>query len=68
MEMMNRAVEDAADFSDMLTKLEARASDGHLAAALRKQVDQLEAAHERPVKRPQESRVAYRKRIYGGAS
>ena len=63
MQMINRATEDASDFSDMLTKLEKRASDGHLAKALRKQVDQLEAAHARPVKRPGENRVAYRARV-----
>jgi hypothetical protein len=67
MEMMNRAIEDAADFSDMLTKLEQRASDGHLAKTLREQVDQLEAAHARPVKRPGENRVKYRSRVYGGS-
>lgn len=70
MEMMNRAIEDASDFRDMLEKLEQRAADGHLARTLRRQVDDLEAAHARPTKPgrlPGENREAYRKRIYGGA-
>ena len=69
MEMLNRAIEDASDFTDMMKKLDKQDhADTHLASKLREQVDRLEKANARPVKRPGENRVKYRSRVYGGGS
>jgi len=38
------------EFAQMIKKQEERAKNGHLAALLREQVDQLEAAHVKPLK------------------
>ena len=58
MEMMNRAIEDASDFSDMLKKLQE-------AVPLRREVDHGQDLQP-PPKLPGENREQYRKRIYGG--
>jgi len=75
MQMMNRAIEDASDFGDMLKKLEALVptreehEEAKLAAAADKQAHaDRRIAEVMSLKRPGENREDYRKRIHGGRS
>jgi hypothetical protein len=75
MQMMNRAIEDASDFGEMLKKLNESVptreehEEAKLAAAADKQAhaDRRIAELMSP-KRPGENREEHRKRIHGGAS
>ena len=73
MEMMNRAIEDASDFGDMLKKLKGDVPirEEFEAAKLAAQADKQEHADRRIAelmspRRPGENREQHRARIHGG--
>lgn len=63
MEMMNRAIEDASDFQEMMRKLQQRREVGTIRPQY---AHEMEAAQQRkplPPKRPGENRRDYRARV-----
>lgn len=68
MEMMNRAIEDASEFREMMRKLQEPAKRGVRIAHPAEVLPAIRAVPPKPPKRRGENRAQYRARIHAQAS
>lgn len=63
MEMMNRAIEGASDFQEMMRKLQQRREVGTIRPQYAHEIEAAQKAKTLPPKRPGENRRDYRARV-----